>query len=114
MDDRELLELAARAAGIELLDFYGERYSARIIATNKLIGWNPLTDDGDAFRLAVKLELIVGHDAEDRLAYAQIRYPHRSFNEFYGGTRLDARAAMRRAIVAAAAAIAQEMTDAKG
>ena len=43
MTDKELLELAAKAAGIKdemwLWDW-----------------WNPLTDDGDALRLAVKLK----------------------------------------------------------
>ena len=46
MSDRELLELAAKAAGYTLgsttLD---DDY------------WNPITDDGDALRLAVKLRL---------------------------------------------------------
>lgn len=59
--DRELLELAAKAVGITLL-------WAREPATGKLIDvsprtsdelnlWNPLTDDGDALRLAVALRL---------------------------------------------------------
>jgi hypothetical protein len=41
-DDKELLEFAAKAAGVkdEMLVFGW---------------WNPLTDDGDALRLAVKL-----------------------------------------------------------
>lgn len=42
MSDQELLELAAKACG--------ERYSAN---------WNPLDDDGDALRLAVKLRFHV-------------------------------------------------------
>ena len=45
--DRELLELAAKAAGIEVQDPETGAYSL----------WNPLTDDGDALRLAVKLEI---------------------------------------------------------
>lgn len=53
--DRELLELAADAAGIELRWHPdGTAYS-----DNRCSGywgiWNPLTDDGDALRLAVKL-----------------------------------------------------------
>jgi hypothetical protein len=54
MNDKELLELAAKAAGnITFEDcfmqnpaIYGKRE------------WNPLTDDGDALRLAVKLEIL--------------------------------------------------------
>jgi hypothetical protein len=48
MTDRELLELAAKAIGIEDI-----RYNL----DNDI--WNPLTDDGDALRLAVKLRLAV-------------------------------------------------------
>jgi len=65
MNDKELLELAAKAAGIELArcrlenpiceDFLlTERRN-----NNEAIGWNPLTDDGDALRLAVKLHFDV-------------------------------------------------------
>ncbi len=55
MTDRELLEAAAKAAGKE---HYGE-YNAH--AGLKTTGgwWNPLTDDGDALRLAVKLGLFM-------------------------------------------------------
>lgn len=53
--DRELLERAARAAGIENL-----ATSGGVIVFNEdgfSEVWNPLTDDGDSFRLAVKLRL---------------------------------------------------------
>lgn len=54
MTDRELLEAAAKAAGIELgvWTAYGHYVGG-------LEGhvWNPLKDDGDALRLAVKLQL---------------------------------------------------------
>ncbi len=56
MDDRELLEMAAKAAGIELeycpdsgFHWVTNRYSG--------IWWNPLHIDGDAFRLACELKL---------------------------------------------------------
>lgn len=56
MTDRELLELAAKAAGIyrdaldcEWYDPYG------FVRPD----WNPLYDDGDALRLAVKLKLSI-------------------------------------------------------
>ena len=55
--DKELLELAAKAAGIVLLDWNdgwaGFDGAAWRTADKKL--WNPITDDGDALRLAVKL-----------------------------------------------------------
>lgn len=55
MTDRELLELAAKAAG----------YNDPIFV--KTIGniWNPLTDKGDAFSLAVKLKMEVYHGYDD-------------------------------------------------
>ncbi|MGK8182925.1 hypothetical protein ACRS2I_33370 [Pseudomonas aeruginosa] len=59
MNDRELLELAARAAGYAVdcgfADcplIYGE--DAGMDGPRE---WNPLTDDGDALRLAVLLNL---------------------------------------------------------
>jgi hypothetical protein len=54
MTDRELLELAAKAAWIECGIIHGE---IRIRCDAGWTSWNPLTDDGDAFRLAVRLKL---------------------------------------------------------
>lgn len=55
MTDRELLELAAKAAGIEQ---FGEIFAD----TDSVFGnWNPLTDDGDALRLAVKKQIFTTH-----------------------------------------------------
>jgi hypothetical protein len=54
--DRELLELAAKAAGIDGF-FVDAGLNAGSNAFPKV--WNPLTDDGDAFRLAVKLNFNV-------------------------------------------------------
>lgn len=48
MTDRELLELAAKAAGLRVNFHPTASYN-----------WNPLTDDGDALRLAVTLGLVV-------------------------------------------------------
>jgi hypothetical protein len=55
MTDRELLELAAKAAGIPLVRLEPETVWDTGHITRA--GWNPLTDDGDALRLAVKLGL---------------------------------------------------------
>lgn len=48
--DRELLEWAARAAGIEGIKFHNE-CGCYVVKENHW--WNPLTDDGDALRLQV-------------------------------------------------------------
>jgi len=67
MTDRELLELAAKAAGIALektgpwFTYSDARGFERMNMDGSAVTWrwNPLTDDGDALRLAVKLELNV-------------------------------------------------------
>jgi hypothetical protein len=55
MTDKELLEKAAMAAGIELVWGGLENDEAR--RTDSWVLWNPLADDGDALRLAVNLEI---------------------------------------------------------
>ena len=61
MTDRELLELAAKAEGraikyMHVVDGYGKQVGEEWIAS-----WNPLTDDGDALRLAVTLFISIEH-----------------------------------------------------
>jgi hypothetical protein len=60
MTDRELLELAAKAAGY-VSHGYGELCGGSpslYLQEADFTGiWSPLTDDGDALRLAVKLKL---------------------------------------------------------
>ena len=98
MEDRELLELAAKAAGIALewpQDLGGADYlSPREKADWQL--WNPLKNDGDALRLAVKLQL---HVME---GIAQTP----DGNMHVDKDMTDPYAATRRAIVRAAAALA--------
>ena len=55
MTDKELLELAAKAANYEL----ASTKDGYPLWRNGVGIWNPLTDDGDALRLAVKLFLCV-------------------------------------------------------
>jgi len=66
MTDREMLELAAKAAGIDWIKncVWIENGFYSPLAKHERIAWNPLTDDGDAFRLAVKLK-IGTHPKED-------------------------------------------------
>jgi len=63
MNDREMLERAAKAAGIRLewADYGDGVFRAPQHAAREAgrIWWNPLADDGDALRLAVKLGLQV-------------------------------------------------------
>lgn len=61
MRDRELLELAAKASGLNV-EFDGSRFTVDVPWRHGLSNvetWNPLEDDGDALRLAVRLRLAV-------------------------------------------------------
>ena len=64
--DRELLEQAAKAAGIEA------RYENGVLWYRTQIGdltaFNPLKDDGAALRLAVKVKMCVDHGYESAFA----------------------------------------------
>ena len=68
--DRELLERAAKAAGIELKGWTSiSGHDEAVIGFDaySVETWNPLTDDGDAFRLAVTRRFTVAirpHEVE--------------------------------------------------
>lgn len=59
MTDRELLEPAAKAAGIDVRWYQGDCLRVADKCNGFAGKWNPLTDDGDALRLAVKCGLVV-------------------------------------------------------
>jgi len=104
-DDRELLELAAKAAGFG----YGEWTRHGIVFADRDVVWNPLTDDGDALRLAVKIGMRVyiylgGGDDITVVATDELKGA-RSFSEAHAD---DPYAATRRAIVRAAAEIGRQ------
>jgi hypothetical protein len=94
MTDREMLKFAAKAAGVE----GGGGYYWTPIGE----AWNPLTDDGDALRLAVKLRhLRVGlGECIGRGAYSHIEILESGPDPY---------AATRRAITRAAAEIGKAM-----
>lgn len=108
MTDDELLEAAAKAAGY---DVKVGRWAVLVRGTDgppSRPTWNPLEDDGDALRLAVKLKLSImfgsaglvqvsaDDGGEDCTAFAM------------EPTIDDPAAATRRAIVMAAASLSQE------
>lgn len=115
MTDREMLELAAKAAGAS--DCAGVQSGWEGFICLRVLwdeggdyeDWNPLTDDGDALRLAVKLHIDfkcygntvrtwVGNQAEQRvIASVEELCEH------------DPYAATRRAITRAAAEIGRAM-----
>mgnify|MGYP006291002553 CR=1 FL=1 len=103
MNDKELLELAAKAAGYEKLGlFWNERLKCLWDAEG--FSFDPLEDDGDALRLAVKLEIDVSFYKTSKGVGALCE--DYSVDEDYGD---DPYAATRRAIVRAAAEIGRGM-----
>ena len=110
MNDKELLTLAAKAAGIRLeWDGDPEKWVPTYYEGKTYHGWNPLTDDGDALRLAVKLKLIV----DIGCGYAEARDPEYDPEPIkameYLNDHTDPYAATRRAIVRAASEIGRGM-----
>ena len=103
MTDKELLGRAAKALRIDYRHVYDEPGGQYLWDGTKLVAWNPLTDDGDALRLAVKLKMDVDITGDTAWAMAE-QDTHAGHAEPLG---LDNAAATRRAIVRAAAAIAQ-------
>jgi len=102
MTDKELLDAAAKAAGVTAP--WSEKAQAyRWPEGSEWVEWNPLVDDGDALRLVVKLGLLVSvhHESERMKAHVVVvtPHPHVDVTEPFG----DAYAATRRAIVRAAA-----------
>ena len=98
--DRELLELAAKAAGIEswrLPKIWPEWHA------DEDDEWDPLTDDSDALRLVVKLEMVI--NAMDGRVIAgdmsDVVIDYDAIDGQHDG--------LRRAIVRAAAAIGESM-----
>ena len=112
--DRELLELAAKAAGIaghfvEKTPHDGyPRYSCGMGKSHQhVLLWNPLECDGDALRLAVKLRLeIYFFDGFGEVVAEHNTSSFEAGREQYAE---DMNAATRRAIVRAAAEIGRSM-----
>ena len=114
MTDKELLEMAAKAAGIEVGQ--ASHIPSGGIWLSELDGdkpWSPLTNDGDALRLAVMLQISISNEHVS----AGCSYCTKGFVSFcaiYSGSDeghvIDSDfAATRRAIVIAAAEIGKSM-----
>lgn len=104
MLDTELLKLAAKAVGIDVSHFCKERKAMVVFAVDENENpdsdyWNPLTDDGDAFRLAVKLGFATSI-CTNYTVILGIFSNGKNIREEHGD---DPYAATRRAIVRAAA-----------
>lgn len=108
MTDRELLELAAKAAGLNIKSYAvdtDDKFIHLIVGpkfTKEKIAWNPLADDGAALRLAVKLGLLVHGSDSPSTVWCQVGECPDAFLE---AAKPDPYAATRRAITRAAAEI---------
>ncbi len=117
MNDRELLELAAKAAGVPAYWSDDGSIQQRPIFVVKAGGamgtmpyecpWNPLTDDADALRLAVKLNLGISIPVHETIRADVVCFRDSSVSAREYGK--DPYAATRRAIVRAAAEIGKAM-----
>ena len=99
LKDMRLVELAAKAAGYGMARWSDD--GRGLLLTGVQEPWNPLEDDGDALRLAVKLRL--GLEWWKTGVSAESPQHGPSGIQHFDG---DPQAATRRAIVRAAAAMA--------
>jgi hypothetical protein len=105
MTDRELLEQAARAAGwkIDFLSYDHDGLANVYAPDGKQHAWNPLTNDGDALRLAIDLDIDI---------YGDDKYRGADAGDGHSATEPvseDTYAANRRAIVRAAAELGRSL-----
>lgn len=105
MNDKELLELAAKAADYRISNRLTDG-GLMVMSDNRPTPhkWNPLTDDGDALRLAVKLDIDVMPRWGGESCAAISDGGH-----FFEPRESDPLAATRRAIVRASAAIGEKL-----
>ena len=106
MSDRELLELAAKAAGLLGGAEWFEHGNCYLLKGPNGKFWTPLDNDGDALRLAVCINANIEIWHNEKFVRANVflkkRNLHCATSEKYTD---DPYAATRRAIVRAAAAI---------
>lgn len=102
---KELLELAAKAAGYVPAVVTDDGV---VLLRGVRVKWNPLDDDGDALRLAVVLHLQLSCGSNSRRSWADRRDigPWFAYWDQFGG---DENKAMRYAITRAAAEIGKAM-----
>lgn len=123
MNDRELLELAAKAAGIavvgfveHVLDYDSPHYGSQAlqIGLGSCSTWNPIIHDGDALRLAVKLRIMLNREINFGCDIVEAIGPEDDNMSCHCSTESiegDPYAATRRAIVRAAAEIGRQMQE---
>lgn len=119
MNDRELLEFAAKAAGIaaewrewttgRVAEFKTIKYTKHEGYWVNVVPWNPLTDDGDALRLAVCLGMKLSTNLHHR--FVTVNDEQEFYDEAKFGGVCDPNEVMRRTIVIVAAEIGRQMQE---
>lgn len=107
MTDRELLELAAKAAGIEIATWSNSQAGGFLklgVAEGRF--WNPLTDAGDRYELMKKLKLEVNFELGEVSGPWFIHEKYGKCKTYYA---IDSVQNIDQAIVEAAARIGKDM-----
>lgn len=112
MTDKELLENAAKAMGFIEPHSYREKTQSLLWLSGSgfPVTWSPLTDDGTALRMAVRLQLSADF-FEDTICVAYSSPDERfvGVKQLYEPVGTDPCAAARRAIVRIAAEVGKDM-----
>lgn len=97
MTDKELLQLiATKVLRYKLITWQHGKFVCQIPGDKKTFHWNPLEDDGDAFRLAVDLDIVNAFGTRTAVSQETSGYVAEGVDNY---------AATRRAIVLTAAEI---------
>jgi hypothetical protein len=112
MDDRKLLERAARAGGVPgvYVEVHGPDIGQDAVGIGRPDArygdplWNSLEDDGDALRLAVKLRIPLWFDTDTSVIAGQRNCGDAGWRVETGINDMGGRTAARRAITRAAVA----------
>lgn len=111
-NDLQLLTLAAKAYGLDVWFSGGQLRNGKYRCCMDVDGgwqseWNPLTDDGDALRLAVRLGMQLSTNLHHR--FVMVNDEQEFYDESKFGGACDPDGVMRRSIVRAAAEIGNLM-----
>ena len=115
MTDREMLELAAKAAGKKIIG-WNDQYGVDVAVLDDHSFWQPLLENhltdcmGDALRLAVKYRIDIEWRGDGRVScFQHLNDEGHCYPNSCESAREDIEANTRRAIVRAAAEIGRAM-----
>lgn len=109
MSNRELMELAAKAEGRPAPWDQNDVFSAWVGSMENGHWWNPLHDDGDALRLAIKLDIHIKRFAGATTCQEWTGVDSITEHDHWANNDGDPMRSTRLAIVRAAAKIGEAM-----